>query len=178
MEKRRKAIVIFLYNIFALFLAPALLYLSRYSTVEANYQSLRVRTFPFIIALSLIMIPEVRCRLRWRLDRTISSRIFILICSLAIGRVLYMIVHYYFVTRFQAPKSYYASCFIIVVELIWVVVLEFYLPLSDHLLKFGSRFPEISWLMPNADDETVNKIWHAFYVFLIVVVLLYDIVFT
>lgn len=146
-------VIIFLYNLYMLFLCPLLIFLAGLWSVESDVHK---HGGSMVTAVLIIFIPEVIFGLSWGLNKTFGGRIFTILCSMAAGWIVHKLLYHYFVERAYAPITYYTTNTMLVLGIIWTIVIEFSQALRDHLLLF----PQEKWLVPNAEDDTENSYWH------------------
>ena len=149
-------VVIFLYNLYTLFLCPLLVFLAGLWSVEVNVHK---HGGSMVTAVLIVFIPEVILGLSWGLNKTFGSQIFTILCSMVAGWLVHKLLYHYFVVRAYAPITYYTTNIMMVLGIIWTIVIEFNQALRDHLLLF----PREKWLVPNAEDETENSYWSGFW---------------
>ena len=149
-------VVIFLYNLYMLFLCPLLVFLAGLWSVEANVHK---HGGSMVTAVLIVFIPEVIFGLSWGLNKTFGSQIFTILCSMVAGWLVHKLLYHYFVVRAYAPITYYTTNIMMVLGIIWTIVIEFNQALRDHLLLF----PREKWLVPNSEDETENSYWSGFW---------------
>ncbi len=114
------------------------------------------------MGVMLIFVPEMTLRLKWNLDKTFGSRIFTILCSMAVGIGIHKLLHYCYVVDKHSPKTYCAANVILAMGFIWTVVMEFHRTLCEYIREF----PAQQWLIPNSEDETENRCWHGLWLLL------------
>ncbi len=163
MKKSDKAVIL-LYNVFALFFLPSLLFWSGFWSVEAGVKHWRYGGGA-VMSVIFIFVPEMAIRIKWDLDKTFDTRIFTVLCSIVVGIGIHKLLHYCYVVDAHSPKTYCATNVILAMGFIWTVVMEFHQTLCEYIREF----PTQQWLLPNSEDETANRCWHGVWLLLLLI---------
>lgn len=156
MNQDRGRAVIFLYNLYALFLGPLTVFMCDFWTLECRDPNSYGRGGGMPGAVILVFLPELVLGLSWGLSNSFGEKLFTILGSVVVGWLLNRLFHLFFMIRTYAPITYYVMNAIIVSGIIWTIVIEFNQNLREHLLLYSRD----KVLVPNAEDEAENQCWH------------------
>lgn len=153
MDENKDSAIIVLYNVHSLITVALVVFLMGFWTLETHKSEYACgRGSVILLAVLAVYVPEVILGLKYNL-RLKSVNI---LCSLGVAYILYKVFHRYFMTKTNAPITFYSMMAIMAADLFWIVMIEFCQKLREHILQF----PQNQWLIPCSTDPETNRVWH------------------
>lgn len=149
------SLLVKLYNLYTTILIPAVIILAGVWSLETGSNFTYSRAGGLPIGALTIFIPEVIFGLKWKMTRA-----FTITCSIILLILLCKAAHYFFMSKTDAPITYYSILFIILTGTVWSLIIEFFQDLREHILIF----PQEQWLVPRSTDYYRNKIYGSIWI--------------
>lgn len=153
--------LILLYNLYMVILIPFTVALIGLWSLESKGIYTYSNGGGMPLGVLIIFLPEMIFGLGWKLD----SKPSIILCSIVIGFLLYKLFHHFFRVVTDAPVTYYCVMAVIVINFVWIILIEFSEDLKEHLLTF----PSAQSLFPCSEDPDANRTWRTIWLMLLIV---------
>lgn len=150
--------IIFLYNLYMLFVFPLAIFMCCFWVFESKSPNCYEYGVVTPIEAIFIFLPELVFGLKWDLNGNFGGRIFTILGSVVVGWILNKQFYSYFMVQTDAPITYYTEKTILVTGIIWTVIIEFDQNLRNHLLLY----PPEEFMAPRSEDETENSYWNGY----------------